>query len=259
MWRGQEALIARTALRRAGEHTARETRLTAIPRAFTSHARKKGDDMKYGESTFDILYLLFALIAGCVLLRGARSRTERLMGCAALILGVGDAFHLVPRVLNYFIEADFTAALGVGKLVTSITMTAFYVLMYYIWLGRFGRAESRATTAAVWLLALARCALCLLPQNGWLQNSSDVTWGIIRNVPFVALGAVICWLYYSARRADSAFSRVWLYVLLSFLCYIPVAVAAGVVPMLGMLMLPKTVCYILIIVVFLRAERKSRA
>jgi len=32
-----------------------------------------------------------------------------------------------------------------------------------------------------------------------------------------------------------------------------VAVAAGVVPMLGMLMLPKTVCYILMICAFLRA------
>lgn len=41
-------------------------------------------------------------------------------------------------------------------------------------------------------------------------------------------------------------------VLLSFLFYMPVAVAAGIVPILGMLMLPKTVCYILILCVFLR-------
>ena len=48
---------------------------------------------------------------------------------------------------------------------------------------------------------------------------------------------------------------MWLYVLLSFLFYIPVAVGAGVVPMLGMLMLPKTVCYILLIVCFHRYQR----
>lgn len=40
---------------------------------------------------------------------------------------------------------------------------------------------------------------------------------------------------------------VWLLVTLSFLFYIPVAVAASLVPMLGMLMLPKTVCYMLLI------------
>ena len=33
--------------------------------------------------------------------------------------------------------------------------------------------------------------------------------------------------------------------------YIPVAVGAGMIPILGMLMLPKTVCYILMVVVFL--------
>ena len=51
------------------------------------------------------------------------------MGSAALILGFGDAFHLVPRVLNYFVEGDFNFWLGFGKLVTSITMTIFYVLV----------------------------------------------------------------------------------------------------------------------------------
>ena len=50
---------------------------------------------------------------------------------------------------------------------------------------------------------------------------------------------------------------MWIYILLSFLFYIPVAVAAGIVPMLGMLMLPKTVCYILMIVVFLKAQNRN--
>ena len=209
--------------------------------------------MKYGESSFDILYLLFAIISWCLILRRAGNRTERLMGLAALILGCGDAFHLVPRVLNYFSDGDFTAALGVGKLVTSLTMTVFYVLLYYIWQGYYGERGSKGLAAAVWASAFVRAALCLLPQNGWLENSSDVTWGIIRNVPFVILGAVICLLYFKKRGAERTFRAVWLYILLSFLFYIPVAVAAGLVPMLGMLMLPKTVCYILMIAAFLRA------
>ena len=56
--------------------------------------------MKYGESAFDILYLLFALIGGCVILARAGDKTGKRMGIAALVLGCGDAFHLVPRVLN---------------------------------------------------------------------------------------------------------------------------------------------------------------
>ena len=209
--------------------------------------------MKYGESTFDILYLLFAIISGCLILRRARNRTERQMGLAALILGCGDAFHLVPRVLNYFVEADFTAALGIGKLVTSVTMTVFYLLLYYVWLGYYREQENRSVTVSLWALTVLRVALCLFPQNGWLENSSGMTWGIIRNIPFVLLGAAVCWLYFRKRAEDRVFRPVWLYILLSFLFYIPVAVGAGAVPMLGMLMLPKTVCYILLIVVFLRA------
>ena len=209
--------------------------------------------MKYGESTFDILYLLFAVVSGILILRRARNKTEKRMGLAALILGCGDAFHLVPRVLNYFVEADFTAALGVGKLITSITMTVFYVLLYDVWLGYYQEKENRGLTICVWALALVRCALCLFPQNGWLENSSGVAWGIIRNVPFVLLGAAVCFLYWKNRKRDRTFRYVWLYILFSFLFYIPVAVAAGIVPILGMLMLPKTICYILLICAFLRA------
>lgn len=213
--------------------------------------------MKYGESTFDILYLLFAIVAGCVMLAKARCRTEKLMGLAALILGCGDAFHLVPRVLYYFIDADFTMALGLGKLVTSLTMTVFYVLLFYIWQGYYREARSRGLTALIILLTACRFALCALPQNGWLQNSGDVTWGILRNVPFVVLGGLICLLYCRNRRLAPRFAPVWVYILLSFLFYIPVAVAASLLPILGMLMLPKTVCYILLIVTFLQAVLKD--
>lgn len=214
--------------------------------------------MKYGESTFDILYLLFALISGCVILAKARNRTEKLMGLSALILGCGDAFHLVPRVLNYFTPADLTAALGVGKLVTSVTMTVFYVLLYYVWLGYYGEKKQPGLTVAVWLLAAVRIGLCAFPQNGWLQNSSDMTWGILRNLPFVALGAVICLLYFRRRKDHPRFRAVWVCILLSFLFYIPVAVGVGLLPILGVLMLPKTICYILLILTFLLAVLKDQ-
>lgn len=213
--------------------------------------------MKYGESSFDILYLLFAIVSGCVILFRSRSKTEKMMGAAALILGCGDAFHLVPRVLNYFVDADFTVALGVGKLITSVTMTVFYLLLYYIRRDVYGETPSRGLTASVWALSAVRIALCLFPQNGWLTNTAPLTWSILRNIPFVILGAIICVLYFKKRGEIKPFRPMWVYILLSFLFYIPVAVGAGFVPMLGMLMLPKTVCYILMIVAFLRMTGKK--
>ena len=175
------------------------------------------------------------------------------MGLAALILGCGDAFHLIPRVMNYFSEADFRAALGIGKLITSISMTVFYLLLYYIWLGFFRMREKQSLTASLRILVIIRIVLCLLPQNGWMENSTDLVWGTIRNIPFVLIGASVCLLYFQKRGEDQGFRNFWLYILLSFLFYIPVAVGAGLLPMLGMLMLPKTICYICMIVAFLRS------
>ena len=213
--------------------------------------------MKYGESTFDILYLVIALVAGLRLLGSKKGSAARLMGAAVLVLGAGDAFHLVPRVLNYFVTGDFTAWLGFGKLVTSLTMTVFYVLMYYICLRVYKRQSDEKWVGLVYGLTAARVLLRLLPQNHWLSNESTVLWGVIRNVPFVALGALIIMLFYQHRSEVRVLKPVWLYVTLSFLFYIPVAVAASLVPMLGMLMLPKTVCYILLFFAFMRYAKEA--
>lgn len=214
--------------------------------------------MKYGESTFDILYLLFALTAGICILCRRRDSVGKLMGIATFILGCGDAFHLVPRVLNYFSDADYTMWLGIGKLVTSITMTVFYVLMYRLWISAFEKPESKWLGAAVYALFAFRIILCALPQNKWLENDSPLVWGIIRNIPFVALGIIIVSIFFKTRKEIGAFRPIWLLVLLSFIFYIPVAVAAPLLPILGMLMLPKTVCYMILIGVFLKCSYRTQ-
>ena len=213
--------------------------------------------MKYGESAFDIIYLIFAIVCGCIILAKSKNRTAKLMGLAAIVLGCGDAFHLVPRVLNYFVDKDFLAALGVGKLITSVTMTVFYILMYYIFLNNYEGQKNKGITATIWCLSAVRIALCLFPQNEWLSNSSPLLWGILRNIPFAILGTLIVILYFKRRNDDRCFRFIWLYVTLSFLFYIPVVVGADVVPILGALMLPKTVCYLLILFTFLKKKKNA--
>ncbi len=208
--------------------------------------------MKYGESAFDILYLLFAIGSGVFLLIRSKTKIGKVMGIAALVLGVGDSFHLVPRVLNYFADSDFTLALGVGKLVTSVTMTFFYCFLYWIWTLRFQNGNQTALMWQVNMLTLARVILCCFPQNGWFDNTNNLLWSILRNVPFLILGIVVCYLFFRERKTDRRLSPVWICILLSFAFYLPVAVGASYVSMLGMLMLPKTICYIVVIVSFLR-------
>ena len=98
-----------------------------------------------------------------------------------------------------------------------------------------------------------------MPQNHWLRNESSVLWGTLRNLPFAALGALAILLYHRHHRTTGRFRWMWLYMLLSFLFYLPVAVLAGIWPLLGMLMIPKTVCYLLLVFTFFRAVTKDPA
>ena len=42
---------------------------------------------EYGESTFDILYLIFAITIGILILIRSKNYKQRLMGIASLVLG----------------------------------------------------------------------------------------------------------------------------------------------------------------------------
>lgn len=211
----------------------------------------------YGETIFDICYLIIAIVTGVYILVKYRNKLGGLMGIATLLLGSGDAFHLVPRVLKNFIQYDFTAALGIGKLVTSVTMTIFYVLMFYIYKNKYKVENAKEIECSIWILAIIRIIICMLPQNNWITNDGSIIMGVIRNIPFTIMGLVIMVIYYKKRVEYKEFKHVWLNVLLSFLFYLIVVLGTEAVPALGVFMIPKTVCYILIIIAFVKMVKKS--
>ena len=214
------------------------------------------------ETAFDIVYLVLVITLGIRMIRGTAGRRQYLLfGIMAVTLGCGDAFHLIPRAVALCTTGleNYTAALGIGKLITSITMTIFYVLLYGVWRSRYEVTGRTGLTAAVWVLALVRIALCLMPQNAWTSAAAPLAWGIYRNIPFAILGGVIVVLFYrSAReRQDRDFRHLWLTVVLSFACYIPVVLFADAVPMVGMLMVPKTCAYIWTVLIGYQAMKKG--
>jgi len=211
-----------------------------------------------GESIFDILYLIFAVVSGIILLIKAKGRTViTLFGWMTLLLGAGDSFHLIPRVLNYWTDGDYTAALGIGKLITSITMTVFYLLFEYARRERFGITGQKSVLITMWMLSSVRIALCCFPQNGWTNAEPSLLWGILRNIPFAVLGIMTVILWFRSASKDKHLRWSWLAVLLSFLFYLPVVLWSQAVPIIGMLMLPKTCMYIWLIVMFLKTEARS--
>ena len=127
-------------------------------------------------------------------------------------------------------------------------MTIFYVMLYHFIQLALKQQPDNRVTAAVWGLAIIRIALCLFPQNMWTSADAPVSWGIYRNIPFVILGAPIVVLLYQVRDRLRCFKWAWLAVTLSFAFYIPVVLWADVSPMIGMLMLTKTCCYVWLVV-----------
>ncbi len=203
------------------------------------------------ETVFDVLYLCFALTAGLTMLFRGKDPLVKKAGCMAALLGAGDSFHLVPRAYALWtagLEAN-AAALGFGKFVTSITMTIFYLILYYIWRSRYEIHGRKTLSISMWGLSILRIALCLLPQNQWLTYRQPLRYGILRNIPFAVMGILIILLFAqeTKKTGDPVFRHMPLAVGLSFGFYLPVVLFSGVAPVIGMLMIPKTLAYVWIV------------
>ena len=204
------------------------------------------------ETFFDVFYLSGVVIAGIIMAsKGGHNSLVKKFGLMAVVLGAGDSFHLVPRMVALWttgLEAN-AAALGIGKLITSITMTIFYMILYYIWRERYGITGRKSLSVFIWSLTAARIILCLFPQNDWLSYDQPLLFGILRNIPFAIMGVVIIILFAqeTRKKADSTFRFMPLAVLLSFGFYIPVVLFGSQIPIIGMLMIPKTLAYVWVV------------
>ena len=216
------------------------------------------------ETLFDTVYLFSVITIGILMIRKSKgNRQFTMFGIMSVILGSGDAFHLVPRAFALCTTGleNFTVQLGLGKWITSFTMTIFYVILYYIWRERYQIKGHNATTAAIYVLAGLRIVLCMMPQNEWLSAETPLSWGIYRNIPFALMGLLIIVLFYKSakERNDQSFRWMWMTIVLSFVFYIPVVLWADVVPTIGMLMIPKTCAYVWTVLIGYRAMKKEIA
>lgn len=204
-----------------------------------------------GETIFDVLYLSFALFSGLFMLVRGNTPLVKKAGAMAALLGAGDAFHLIPRAYALWttgLEAN-AAALGIGKFITSITMTLFYLILYYVWRDYYHVEDRKELTTVMWALTLSRILLCLLPQNQWLSYRQPLAFGVLRNIPFAVMGLIIILLFAREvkRTGDRVFRFMPLAVALSFGFYLPVVLFSGTVPVVGALMIPKTLAYVWVV------------
>ena len=214
------------------------------------------------ETLFDVCYLVSVITIGIRMVKSSKNNRQfKLFGWMAIVLGAGDSFHLIPRMIALCTTGleNFTVALGLGKWITSVTMTLFYVLLYYVWRERYEIKGQKNLTIAVYLFAAIRIALCMMPQNNWLSADAPLSWGIYRNIPFAVIGLITIVLFYTSAKQnnDTAFKWMWMTIVLSFGFYIPVVLWADAIPMIGMLMIPKTCAYVWTVIIGYTAMKKE--
>ena len=205
---------------------------------------------KWFETVFDLLYLGTLSVAGCQLLGAASKWSLRwTFGLLTLLLCFGDAFHLIPRILDTWDRriGYHHVSIGLGKMASSITMTLFYLGLWLIGAVHYGIAANWMTLFVL-LLGMLRIIACLLPQNKWATIGTSQRWIIFRNVPLFLIGTAVMLLFAAgASQIADGLSQIWFAILLSFLCYAPVVLFSKKHPKVGVLMLPKSCAYVAIV------------
>jgi hypothetical protein len=205
------------------------------------------------EILFNISYLV--VIWSMVILMTRRMDTVSLRNrpvanrvrWAFFLLALGDTGHVGFRVIAYALgglEAQ-PILVGLGALATAITVTFFYVLMLDIWRLRF---KKKFDWFAYLLLAAAavRLVIMALPGNDWGSVVPPQPMGLYRNLGLMVQGLGVMALIFrdSARTNDKIFRNIAWMIAMSYTFYTPVILFVNTYPMLGMLMIPKTLAYI---------------
>ena len=217
------------------------------------------------EISFNILYLVAVWWLVAAMLRrlpqvaAADQKIGRYFIWAFGLLALGDTGHVGFRVLAYALgglDATLNIAgleiglVGLGALSTALTVTFFYVLLLFIWQERFDRPLGWFG----WLLiasAAVRLAVMALPGNQWNSVVPPQPMSLVRNffLTISGLGVAILILRDAARTGDRVFTWIGISILVSYGFYIPVILFVQTLPLIGMLMIPKTLAYVAIAII----------
>jgi hypothetical protein len=214
------------------------------------------------EIIFNLVYLtvIWGLVAAMILNRDRvapeNQRSARLITWAFALLALGDTGHVGFRVLAYALgglEARVSIAglslglVGLGALSTAVTVTIFYMLMLAVWRERF---HKKYGWFEYLLLAAGfiRLGIMLLPANLWDSVVPPQPISTLRNIPLILQGLGVAYLILrDARRAhDRTFVWIGVMILVSYACYLPVILFVQQTPVIGVLMIPKTMAYVAI-------------
>ncbi len=225
------------------------------------------------EIIFNIVYLI--VIWGLViamsnrrhLVKSEDQRVADLVMKAFALLALGDTGHVGFRVVAYALgdlEATISMVgidmglVGLGALATAITVTFFYVIVLMIWHERYKKPYGWFGIL-LFAAAVFRLLIMVFPANEWNNLVPPQPWGLFRNLPLMLQGLGVAYLILRDSRAanDRPFIWIGVCILISYALYIPVILFVQQIPLIGMLMIPKTMAYVAIAFIAYNAFYRS--
>ncbi len=214
------------------------------------------------ESIFNVTYLLavwyfvYLMTKAMDTVEPQDRRTAGLVRMAFILLAAGDTGHVGLRVVAHLLGGKETqvvflgtpmSLIGLGTLATAYTVTLFYMLFVYVWLARY---QQRANWFTNTLLAagVLRLVFMALPANEWGSLLPPQPISLYRNLPLIlqGLGVMGLILYSAYQTRDTSFQWIGWMIAISYAFYIPVILFAHRLPLVGLLMIPKTCAYLVV-------------
>ncbi|MBI9051720.1 MAG: hypothetical protein JEZ00_20020 [Anaerolineaceae bacterium] len=207
------------------------------------------------EIAFDIAYLITIWVLVYLMFTKRKSvipkneTVARLIRWMFFLLALGDTGHVGFRVIAYARDSlqDNTTLMGIGSLATAYTITIFYMILVEVWRKRFNKPHNWFTWTLL-IVGVFRMIIMSFPVNQWGIVPAPQPIGIIRNIPLMILGIgiMVLILVDAKKENDKTFFWIGWMIFLSFLFYTPVIFLVHRFPLLGMLMIPKTLAYVAI-------------
>jgi hypothetical protein len=214
------------------------------------------------EISFNILYLVtvwwivIVMFSRRSMVSAGDRKTAALILWAFFFLGLGDVGHVGFRLVAYALGGLETSVhifgqqlriAPMGSLATAITFTFFYIILIMVWKEHFNKSYGWFCYL-LFAVAVIRLLLMTSPLNGWNSLQAQQPWSIYRNVPLMLmqLGVAYLILRDGISQNDKTFKWIGFLILVSLACYAPVIFLQQQLPLIGMLMIPKTIAYIVI-------------
>lgn len=209
------------------------------------------------KSSFYIIFLVLAFTFGIKLLLNSKgNKLVMILGLSTLLLGIGEGFHIVPRILEIFANDidTYGQIIETGRFISSISIIVVYFLLFWFWRVYYKISDKRYLEIVLIVFGFIGVTLSVI-----FKDSTGYLMVIVRNIPLIVIAAIVIFGYkkQSVLTSDKGFKFMWIPLLLSVVFTLAFELLRFDFDFLIILMMPKTLMYIWVVSIGYLAYKKG--